>query len=207
MTRFLSGANETASQLPDVGGLIVFAELDFASGFVRVHTGVGSYTFQSNTYSGIGQFGTIEVIKESTALRPQPVRLVLSGVDNSLMTTATTDDFHGRAATIYVGFLDEDQTLIADPELLWEGRMDTMSISLGESTGAISLQCENRLARWDTPNMARYSDEDLQSRFAGDRFFDQLHNMMDLTLQWGGRAVLPGGGGRGRDGPFDEIVP
>ena len=168
--------------------------LDFTSGMVRVHDGIGSISWGGNTYDGIGTLGGVESVDESVEVIARPLSLTLSGVDTSLVSTAMTETYQNRTVTIYLGFLDEmTNTVVDTPEVSWEGRMNQMSISSSEGGAAIKLTCEHRLRR--EMRIARYTNEDQQLLFSGDRFFDLVTSIKGFVSKWGELSV--GGSGIG----------
>ena len=72
--RTTTGAVDTALAASNVIP-IKLVELDFASGFVRVHSGVGTIVHEGNNYSGIGQLGAIDAIHETAELQSSGIRL------------------------------------------------------------------------------------------------------------------------------------
>src|SRR5690606_26812575 len=115
--------------------------------------GIGTLTWGSNDYSGVGAFGGIDIAEESIDLIARPIKLTLSGVpDNQLpadlVGTALDEVYQNRQAILYFGLVDNDSNqLIATPEILWEGVMDNMVVKLAEGHGSITLNCEHRLRR------------------------------------------------------------
>ncbi len=164
---------------------VLFTELDFASGFLRMHTGVGTMTVEGNSYTGVGTLGQVETIEESAELQAYGLRLGLSGVPNTLVGTALTEDYQGRAVRVFVGVLNASHALIASPVLVFAGRMDNMQITLGPETASISLNAENRLIDWDRPRVRRYNNADQQAEYTGDRGFEFVEQMVNKTLFWG----------------------
>jgi hypothetical protein len=165
----------------------VMVDLDFASGHVRAHDGIGPIEFGGNTYSGVGTFGSIDAVDEDSEIIAKPLKLTLSGVDASMIEIATAGDYQGRVATIYLGFCREStNTLVADPEVAWEGYMDTMSVRLGKES-FIELNCEHRLRR--EPRIARYTSADQQLAYPGDLFFDLVPKIPGYVGAWGARTV------------------
>lgn len=197
MTRFALTANATAAAARRVT-MAVFVELDFASGYVRAHDGIGPITFGGNTYLGVGQFGGIEVAEEAVEVIAKPLKLKLSGVDSTLVSSTMTEVYQNRSVTVYLGFMDEDSQLIGTPETVWEGRMNQMSISLTGGDATISLTCEHRLRR--EPRIARFTDADQKLVHPGDRFFDLLHTIPGYAGKWGQKDVRGGRGGSGSVG-------
>jgi hypothetical protein len=88
-----------------------------------------------------------------------------------------------------MGLVDNNTNQTIDtPEILWEGRMDQMSIELSEGRGAITLSCEHRLRR--EPRIARYTHEDMQLAYSGDRFFDLVGKIPGYVGKWGAKEIL-----------------
>jgi hypothetical protein len=194
MSRIVSATNATeADKLSIVA--VVMADLDFVSGMVRVHDGSGSLSFGGNTYSGVGQFGGIDVIDENIDIVARGIKLTLSGVDSVFVTPTMTEVYQNRDVTLYLGFVNQATgALLETPETIWEGRMNQMSFRIDKGVASIELTCEHRLRR--EPRIARYSDEDQRVLFAGDRFFDLMFAIQGFVGKWGARDSYYGGGGR-----------
>ncbi len=183
MTRFVSSTNETEAAKVSVT-LCLLAEFDLLTGFVRVHDGTGNLSFGGNTYYGIGQFGSVETIEESTDTVARGVRCTLTGVDATLLSDVIAGGNQGRDVTFYLGLLAENSmTFVADPEEVWGGRLDTFDIKLSKGAASIKVSAEHRLRR--EPTAARYTNEDQQIRFANDRGFDMLHLISTTKAAWG----------------------
>jgi hypothetical protein len=191
MSRWTSGTNETAAAQRHVV-IVMFCQLDLPSGTLRVHDAAGTFTWGSQTWSGVGSFGGVERVSEALDTVPVPIDLTLSGVDTSLVSDAMTTQYHGEAVTLYMGLVSPTTNLlVADPQEVWGGYMDVMTIEIAQNSATISLRCESRLRR--KPAAARYTDEDLQIRYSGDNFFAHLHTV-GQQKRWGGSTVAAGGG-------------
>jgi hypothetical protein len=199
MARDLTAAH-VAQYESDSLRALVFVKLDFSSGIVRTHNGVGTYTWGGSSWDGVGELGGISIVEEGVEIRPLRVKLTLSGIDASLVSSAMTEEYHGRPADIYAGALDSDYQLVADPDVIWSGYMDHMAVSLDKGTGIIELVCENKFARWDLQRTIYYSDAEQQARFPGDLGLEYQAQLQDKNDQWGGGPVgtpkrTPPGGG------------
>ena len=82
--------------------------------------------------------------------------------------------------------------LVADPQVVWEGKMDHMVISFSNETASISMNCEHRLRR--EPRIARYTQEDQQLAYPTDTFFHLVHVIPGFRSQWGSERTWYGGG-------------
>lgn len=206
MTRWLSNRNATAAAQTTLG-LVTLADFNFSDGTIRLFDAWGTLSFNGNTYTGIGDYGTIDVIEETTETIAKTVVFSLSGVPGNLLTEAMTQNYQGRVVTLYIGLFDVNaQSWVDTPETVWEGRMDYMTVNLQQGSTMIELRCENRLNR--EPLVARYTNEDQQLAYPNDSFFDLLFMIPYATVGWGGvtaqypATIPPAGRGttqRGRD--------
>lgn len=197
MTRWASNTNETqAAKVATY--LTILCDLAFDSGTIRVHDAAGTLSFGGNDYLGIGQFGSFDIIDENIDNVARGIRLTLSGVDSSLISTVMTEVYQGRSVTLYLGLLAEDMTFIDTPEELWSGRIDTMSITTDQNAATISVACEYRLRK--EPVIARYTDTDQRIAYAGDRFFDLTQKIPQFKATWGDKPNTYGGGYGGGGG-------
>jgi hypothetical protein len=167
MSRSITSASNTAAQASHVK-MALLVDLDFDSGNIYLTNSDRTITYASNDYLGVGQFGGVTDVEESSILSASRVNLTLSGIDPALISTAFNEHYQGRAATLYAAFLDSTYTLIADPVVLFKGTMDNMNIKLGFE-GVITLSIISRLDDWQKAKVRRYNNEDQQSKYAGDK--------------------------------------
>jgi hypothetical protein len=189
VSRYVSSSNQTAAEAQNI--LMALAvDLDFASGHVRAHDGIGTITIGANTYEGIGTFGSIEAVEESIEVIAKPLKLTLSGVDSSIIAKALTEttNYQNRSATLYfVVYNTTTYALVDTPETLWEGRMNQMAVSLAGDNSGVSVLCEHRLRR--EPRVARYTHEDQQLLYSGDLFFNLIGKIRGFRGTWGAKGV------------------
>jgi hypothetical protein len=193
VTRFAAAALTNAANQTHVP-YVVFADLDFLSAHVRINSSDRAIEFGGNTYLGGGQLVGIGEVTESAALNPEKISLTLSGVDTSLISTVLNETYHGRSATLYVCYLGSDGQLVGTPEMLWEGRMDTLGIQSEEGGSTIDLICESRLVLWNEATELLYTHEHhgLLTASAPDDFFNRVVDLMDKVVKWGGAMVTTG---------------
>lgn len=184
MTWFESAANQTAATAAHAE-VVTFVELDFPEGFIRVHTRIGTITWGGYDWLGLGQLGSVEMVREDSEIRPNGVKLTLTGVDSALVTSAIQSQYHGRAVTIYVGLMATDTLALgATPETVFRGMMDYMTIELAKDSGRITVNCESELARWNRPRGLAYTHESQQLIYPGDTGFDMVPTIQTRVLDW-----------------------
>jgi hypothetical protein len=163
---------------------ILMADFDFVSGHIRVHTGAGPIGYAGSTFNGIGDFGKISALEENALVQASGLSLTLSGIDPDQLSIALGEHYQGRALILYVGMLDSDLQLVDDPVILWQGRMDTMMITLGGSA-TITITAQNPLADWDRPRVRRYNNDDQQARYPGDKGLEYVEKTVNKEILWG----------------------
>jgi hypothetical protein len=177
--------------------IVTFAKLEFPSGTIYVHNSLGTYTWDSQDWLGVGDLGSISQVEEGIDVSPYAITLTLSGLDATISGAALTEDYFMRPVTVYMGVLDADDALIADPTQIWAGFMDQMNVSLGADGGdAIQLIAESELSRFDVSRNLMYTNAAQQERYSGDLFFSHIHKVQGAKFNWGARTA-------GTDGTFD----
>ena len=182
-------ALNTAAVEAEHAARIYFIHLDFTGDPFYACTGTRDYTFQSQTWYGIGDIQGISDITDTADVAARPITMSLTGVDSYITTPVQSrTNYKGRSAKVYRGLLDSDFDLIDDPDIIWSGRMDVGSMLRGGEYLA-QMVCEPLAARLLRSNISRYSDEDHQLRSFGDKFFEFLSQMEKKDVTWGGSRV------------------
>lgn len=164
---------------------VVFVKMRFDGGNVNLHTELGDIAFNGDTYNGVGKLGGIGAMEENSDLSRTPISLSLSGLPNDLITILLSEQYQGRLATIFLGYLDlSTRILVATPTIIYQGNMDTANFSI-DQTFSISLSVESRFAAWETPLIRRYNNSDQQSRYPGDTGLEFITQAADKTIWWG----------------------
>lgn len=175
-------------------------ELDFPSGVVRLNGSPADIAIAGETYLGIGGLGGISASEESAELRSYGLTLQLSGIPRDAVALALAETYQGRRATVWeVLFHRDAYTVLADPVIVFRGRMDTMKVTLG-ATATVVVSCENRLSDWERPRLRRYTDEDQQDLHPGDRGFGFVSATADKEIVWAPRSGGGGSSGPGTNG-------
>lgn len=193
MARALTAAAKAESQAAVVRP-VVLVKLQFDSGAMRVWSGRGDLTFNSEVYSGVGDYGRIGAVEEGVEQRAFGIALSLSGIPAATVSLALGEDVQGRTAEVWLGFLDANYGLVADPMLAFRGRMDTMDVDLG-ATATVSVTAESRLADWNKPRVRLWTDASQRELYPNDKGFEFVSESVQKEIVWGG--VVAGGQGGG----------
>jgi hypothetical protein len=159
-------------------------KLAFDSGDVKLWTGYGDITIASETYLGGGQLLSISPIEETVEIAARGVNLALNGINSSLVSVALSESYQGRSAKVYLGVISSG-AVVADPYLVFDGRMDVMTIEDAGDTANISLSAESRLIDLERARVRRYTNNDQQNQFAGDTSLRFVADLQDKEIAWG----------------------
>lgn len=185
MSRGLSASMVTASQSARVTAHVL-AYLNFGSGAVRVWDGIGTLSWDSQSWEGLGTLGSISTIEEKEGVAATGVVLRLAYTDAGLLATALTEDYQGRAVSVYMAMLDTNLAVIADPIQVFGGVIDNMRLADNGTEGVLEINCESYLRILDRTNDRRRTDLDQKTRFSGDRGMELISALQDTPIYWGG---------------------
>jgi len=184
MTRGLSTNNE-AAVVADTIAPLLFVEMDFGSGFSRAHSGIGTITWGGYDWLGVGTLGSISAIEDSAELQRQTVSFTINGIPSEWRSIVLDESYQGRSAKVYLGFLDTSTYILTDdPALLYIGKMDVASIKQGAEM-SITITAESRIAAWNRPMVRRYTNNEQQFRFTGDKGLEFIDQASRKEINWG----------------------
>lgn len=167
-------------------------DLAFNTANMRMWTGFGDKTINSQTYTGTGNLLSINGLEEASDLSAKGTTLTLNGLDSTIISRALTEEYQGRLVTIYWGVGG-----VSDVVEVFSGYMDKMTIQDDGETATIQLTVESRLITLERPNIRRYTSEShssvrtAKSLSGSDTFFDYVTQLQDKQIVWG-RAVTNG---------------
>ncbi len=160
---------------------------EFLEGDVRLWTGYGEISVNSETYTGGGTLLGVSAVEETSEIKATGLNVSLSGVDSSILSSALTANYQNRTFTLFLGMLNETHQIIASVYQLFQGRMDTISINDSSDTVTFTLTVESRLIDLEKPNETRYTGEEQKRLFSGDLGLDFVADLQDKTINWGGK--------------------
>jgi len=156
---------------------------------IRIWTGYNEIFFDGHTYFPSGNLLSISPVDESADIRANGLRLSLSGLDNSIISEALTEDSQGKVVKIFFGVLtttDNETVVVDSPYQTFEGFIDTMTIGEDEDKTIVTITVENKLIILERPIARRYTDQDQKEFFAGDKGLEFVDSLQDKSITWGG---------------------
>ncbi len=163
--------------------LCFLVDLTLTTGVTHIWSGVGSVSYNGNTYVGVGSLGSIGDITEGTDVKAQGTSIALSGIDPSLMADSLNDIQLAAPCTIWLATFSGG-TITAAYQL-YVGTVDRPVMPIGPKSMQISLALENMLLNLQRPNMRRYTSPDQRIYYPDDIGFHWVESLNDLALVWG----------------------
>lgn len=164
---------------------VLFVEITLANEIVYLWSGYGYYSWGGHSWAGVGSLGGVSVIEEAGTVEAKGITLTLSGFDSSLLTEVLGHFQLGLPVLVYLGVLDGSNNLLGTPAVAWAGRIDQPIVDVSPSAAEISINCENRLLDMNTLVYRRYTNEDQQLDHPGDRAFEFVNSLQEITIYWG----------------------
>lgn len=205
MSRALT-SNLKAAILADHVMPVLFVEASFATGFLRLWSGIGAKSWNNLTWAGVGSLGKISDVSETAGVEAQSVTLVLSGIPNDVLGDVLNEIRQGLPCRIWLGMMDDSNNVIVDPYCVLAGRVDVGSVEEHPETSIASITVEKQLLDMNRVRDRRYTDQDQQFYFPGDKGFSYVSAIQQWNGVWGKGNPVPSsggvGGGGASGGPF-----
>lgn len=165
---------------------VVFVELDFASGFIRMWNGIGPIDWDGKTWTGGGELLGVSSVEETTAIEATSVSLTLSGVPSALVAVAYGDFSQGRPVRVWLGMVEvASGAIISDPVQIFAGRMDVIGDQDSGETASITVTAESNLADLNRIRARYFTDQDQQRLFESDRSLRYMSSLQNRPVYWG----------------------
>lgn len=155
-------------------------EAQFSGGTVRLWTGYGDRTIESNTYTGAGSLLGISGLDEVADLSAKSITVTLSGIDQTVLSLALAEPYQRRKLRVLFGVVGNSASVE-----LFSGQMNTMTIEDSGDTSTVSILVDSKLVELERASNRRYTSESQKSRHSGDTFFDYVAKLQDRQLVWG----------------------
>ena len=172
---------------------------------LRLWTGLGTLTHNSQEWVGTGSLLNISTVEEASEIAVKGATVTLSGIPSSVISLALSQPYQGRVCNLYFGMftvnkllqqsddyilmqtgakvlLQTDQTSISN---IFSGYMDQMNILETPSTSTIELVVENRLIDLQRARIARFTSEYQKSLYPSDLGLDFVEDLQDKDISWG----------------------
>lgn len=166
----------------------LLSKIQTSEGPLLAWTGYGNLTFNSEVYLGVGRYGGVGTVEESSNLQPNGVAFSLSGIPSSYIAITVGKIKQGMDAFAWLGFWDSSLNQPVDsPYQIFRGLTDIPIINEDSNTSKITIECVNRLARLKIAKIFSYTTEDQKLIDPTDLGFFQVAALQEFKYEPGPR--------------------
>lgn len=185
MSRTIAAATLAALSSQHIRWLI-FAKVEFDFATLAFNSSLESKVFDGDTYLGAGSLGNVSQAVESSGLDPAEYEITFSGVNDTVLSAAATEDYLNKHAIVHVAVLDEFDAIIGEPFVWFEGLTDSVNVNYGEQS-TIVVNIRDRLTDWSRRRISRYTDGEQQSMHPGDKGLEFVTEVASRDIVWPAR--------------------
>lgn len=164
---------------------VIFYEGEYSSGFLRLWSGVGTYSWGGQSWLGAGEMIGVAPIGEASGVRAIGFSVSLSGESSTLLTANLAAAGQGLPGKVWLGAFDSAGALVADPFLCFSGRLDVPEIVDSGAICTIAVAYESRLIDLDKARNRRWTHEDQQQDYPADLGFEYVPALQNAEIPWG----------------------
>jgi hypothetical protein len=162
---------------------IYLVDLQFDSGSLAFNSTLSVYTWNSTTFLGAGNLGSVSNLSESSTLDPSSCSVSLSGINDALLSAILAEEYLNRPAIIYIAMLDSVNQIIGTPFILFDALMDGIAVEYGKKS-TITVSCKDRLSAWDRRKVRLWTDAEQKAKYPLDKGFEHLNFIADKEIIW-----------------------
>ena len=108
----------------------------------------------------------------------------LSGADQTFISVCLGENVVNDAVTIFRGLLADDNSIIADPFLLYSGNIESFSVNESETASTVNLAVVSHWADFDKKNGRKTNNTSQQRFFSADVGMDFSSETVQ-DIKWG----------------------
>ena len=143
-----------------------------------------SISGSSVTYNPQGFVKNLSQFSEEVDITKSSLRIGLSAVDQTYISIVLNENVVNDQVKIFRGFLDSNNSLIADPFLLYDGQIDTFEINEGEDSSDIIFTVVSHWADFQKISGRKTNPTSQQRFFSGDNGMEFSSETVQ-DIKWG----------------------
>jgi len=166
---------------------VILVEIGFSTPIYLTNASfdlTSSVSGTSRTYLSNGHLRGITGVQETGTPTKNSLSVSLSGVDQTYIALALTENIINDDVFIYQGYLNSSLALIADPFLLFYGNVDEFKISDNTSTATLVLIVSSHWGNFSRTS-GRTTTDNSQRRFFSNDFGMAFSALTVRDIKWG----------------------
>jgi hypothetical protein len=166
---------------------VVFAAVDHPSGMGRFWTGIGSKSWDGQTWTGSGRMGGVAPIRATSELAIQEVVFWMAGVDPEV-AARLNGEVRNLTGDVWLACLDDRDEVIADPYPLLNAVLDYQTFDASDDLSVVvKVIARSGFVSLERAIDEAWTPENQHLRFAGDTGLDLIPSLQnkEILFTWG----------------------
>ena len=185
--------NDMIAEIEAVKNSPIFLYEGVFIGFtLRLWNGIGDLSWDSQTWQGNGWLRGFQGVEENVDMSSTGMDIELAGVPQFLISTLLNSVQQNASGKLWLGFLDSSGNVVADPYLMFRGKLDVPTIDDQVGNPIIQLSYEAETIDLENASDYRYTPESQKIFYPNDKGFDYVAQLAATWKgQWGPQKKKP----------------
>tara|TARA_B110000444_G_C18770777_1_gene562392 strand:- start:305 stop:901 length:597 start_codon:yes stop_codon:yes gene_type:complete len=169
-------------------------KMNFTSGTLLISTINADIDIGGNTYIGAGTLLTVSNVLESADTKATGIKITLNSIETSILSAGLTEDTSGMVCEVYFGLLtttNNADALVDTPYQIFSGFIDSMVLEENQDNSTLTFTVESKMVSLERPIDRRYTAQDQEELFTGDKGCNFVTSLQDKSVGWGAGVELP----------------
>ena len=140
--------------------------------------------FDGNTYTASSLFLGSSQVQEDADVSVSNLTLKFSGADLTIISLLLNNNYMNKPAKVYRGFLNDSQALIADPFLLFDGRISSFTLEENSTTSTVNIIIASHWADFEKTSGRKTSENSQKLYFPNDKGME-FASKTAQKIKWG----------------------
>ncbi len=140
--------------------------------------------FNGNTYTSSSLFLGSSQVEENADVAVNSLTLKFSGADTTIISLLLNNNYMNKPAKVYRGFLNDSQELIADPFLLFDGRISSFTLEENETSSSVNIIVASHWADFEKTSGRRTAENSQKIYFPNDKGME-FASKTAQKIKWG----------------------
>lgn len=141
-------------------------------------------TYSGVTYTPSSSLQGISTVTETSEIQVGSISIKLSGVSQEYIAILLGQTYTNRQIVINRVLLSNSYSIVGSPILIYDGRIQSFSISDSDKTSTVTLTASSHWADFEKKSGRRTNHNSQQMHFSGDKGFEYSPNTI-MDLKWG----------------------
>ena len=141
-------------------------------------------TFDGNTYTASSLFLGSSEVQENADVAVNTLSLKFSGADTTIISLLLNNNYMNKPVKVYRGFLNDSQELIADPFLLFDGRISSFTLEEDTTSSSVNIIIASHWADFEKTSGRRTAENSQKIYFPNDKGME-FASKTAQRIKWG----------------------